>query len=436
MASKYFKKFNEHDAYEEFLAGEITFPNVSICDSEAHVHYSNASDVNYILIDQNDTDPSTRISGDVRGTVIQQIRSNSHIYLGRYDSETSKLLITQISDSNKTEFTDGSSATGYLGNLFMKLPEFWWNCGETETDSDIWRCGFSMSKVDGWNHWDGKYFIGVHEAKASQQNATNNADSTNNALNDYTATLSDVPGYTGYSSGNIPQDVFRQMARNLGEGFTITTWNVHCIMALLFYAYYGTTNSQGQCGTGSIYSDRKMGQCDSLGMTDTTTSNSSVSTNFWGLENWWGEKYELIDNVYVTIDGSQAIVNIYNDDESLNRSVATISKASCYNFAILGKAFDLLPASRGGSSTTGYCNSMYVSGANTTYAITDNEGAVHNTSHPGRVGARSNSNADGGVAYCYLNAGPGGASAGYGARLQYHGEYEVAEPVAPYYYED
>ena len=52
------------------------------------------------------------------------------------------------------------------------------------------------------------------------------------------------------------------------------------MMALLFFAYYGTTDSQRTCGTGDDNYNRTIGLCDSLGMTDTTLSTSSVSTNF------------------------------------------------------------------------------------------------------------------------------------------------------------
>lgn len=460
---KYLKKFSTHDEYNTFTEGNVIFPNVSVCSTQKHVHYTNPN-AEYIFIDQNNTDPATRISGDVRGSIIQEIRNNSHIYVGAYNTETNALDCIQMSDSNKTNFVDGTSVIGGVnGNMFMKLPEFWWNCSETEPDSDIWKCGFSMSSVPGWNHWDGKYFIGVHEAKASQQNETNNATSSNNALNDYDTTLSDVPGYTGYSSGNIPQDVFRQMARNLGSGFTITTWNVHCMMALLFYAYYGNTNSQAICGTGSNSYNRATGQCDALGMTDTTSSTSSVSTNFWGLENWWGDKFEWLDNVYVTTDGSQTIVNIYNEDETLNRSIAcgevpaeelakaadnwgeaTSNNITCWNTAILGKSFDLIPngtkcvynseddeLNDGGNSTTGYCDYMYVHGENTTYTITDKNNTVHSATHPGLIGGCSSVHADGygGVAYCVLCDTPVGTFVDSGARIQYHGDYVIHDNV-------
>ena len=43
--------------------------------------------VSWITIDQNISDPATRISGDINGEHIQLIRSNSHRYLGKYTSE-------------------------------------------------------------------------------------------------------------------------------------------------------------------------------------------------------------------------------------------------------------------------------------------------------------------------------------------------------------
>mgnify|MGYP003507011109 CR=1 FL=1 len=71
-------------------------------------------------------------------------------------------------------------------------------------------------------------------------------------------------------------------------------------MGILFYAYYGNTNSQSICGSGSNSSAKTTGYNDFLGMRDTSIPGGGnvYSINFWGLENWWGDLYEYIDNLY------------------------------------------------------------------------------------------------------------------------------------------
>ena len=59
--------------------------------------------------------------------------------------------------------------------------------------------------------------------------------------------------------------------------------------------------TQGIIGSGTDSYEKETGQTDSLGMEDThaETNGNTMSINFWGLENWWGNKYEFIDNVVV-----------------------------------------------------------------------------------------------------------------------------------------
>ena len=115
-------------------------------------------------------------------------------------------------------------------------------------------------------------------------------------------------------------------------------------MALLGYAYYGSVDIQSICGRGTpthwsvggttYYFPRVTGLCDSYGMNDTVKSvvdawedgtqaydidgtripdangyidiQDDKSVNFWGLENWWGNINEFIDNV-MTVDTNKHV---------------------------------------------------------------------------------------------------------------------------------
>ena len=100
---------------------------------------------------------------------------------------------------------------------------------------------------------------------------------------------------------------------------------MNCLIALLFYGYYSSLDSQGQCGYGTnnvanyTYYPKITGLTDDLGMTDTdsiTGNGASVpdkeqikagegsdikSVNFWGIENCWGDTSEWIDNLHVML---------------------------------------------------------------------------------------------------------------------------------------
>ena len=48
--------------------------------------------VDYIIIDENISDPYARVYGDVRGAVIRWIRENSHRVLGKYTAENTMTI--------------------------------------------------------------------------------------------------------------------------------------------------------------------------------------------------------------------------------------------------------------------------------------------------------------------------------------------------------
>jgi hypothetical protein len=81
------------------------------------------------------------ISGEVNGEHIQFIRQNSHRYLGKYTAENT-MTICQLDDTDSNMFHDGMPAilTGSYGDVFMRLPRFWYKAIEKSTD--VWNIGF------------------------------------------------------------------------------------------------------------------------------------------------------------------------------------------------------------------------------------------------------------------------------------------------------
>lgn len=244
--------------------------------------------VDYIIINQNLTDPSQIVTGDIAGDQIKWIRNNSHRVLGKKTGD-GIMTICRLSDSNSNNYYDGTPAAldGSEGDSFVRLPEFYYSVEETETD--VWKIGFSSKNFPGSKKWDSNNLIGTYEANYEGNK------------------LQSISGIS--STGNISQAEFIQYSRNRGTGYMIVDWYMHCIMAFLFYAWYGNTNSQKICGAGTNSYQKITGETNSLGMTDTeggvteegtwdTSKNGNQgSINFWGLENWWGNKIEWIEGI-------------------------------------------------------------------------------------------------------------------------------------------
>lgn len=367
----------------------------------------------WITIDQTITDPATMISGDVNGEHIQLIRNNSHRYLGYYDSANSKMDLTQLRDTDSTHFADKTSGPEYpylnvdYYDVWMKLPRFWYKAVEKATD--IWNIAFYYGDAapdDTWKEWDGKELIGVYEAY-------HYADNTKNVL------LS-KSGVT--SSGSISQENFKAYARNRGTGFTIVKWKQHCIMAFLYYAMYGHMNCQEKIGAGTGIYYKSCGQTDTCGMRDTRGTSpvsglndagvdgNNQSINFWGLENWWGNKYEWIDNVVV--DAYEW--KITEPDGTVRTPGKAYTSSNYIAKMMFGDNCDLIPTAASGSSTTGFCDYYYGS------------------SSTARVVLRScyDAHADGGVAFVYADSDSSYAISSVGSRLAFRGELNILSSAA------
>lgn len=359
-----------------------------------------------VLIDQSVTDPATMISRDINSSVIQAIRAESHRYLGKYTAD-GQMTLCQLLDSDSTKYADGTDAvlTGAEGDVFMKMPDFWYRA--IEVDTDIWGLQFQLGSTSpgaGWVKWDTNALIGVYEAYCTGQK---------------------VYSRSGFSSSSsTSQADFKAYARNRGNGFQIVDWQMHCVMAILFYAQYGHTNCQEKIGAGTS-SSKACGQTNACGMNDTKGTSpvsglndagadgNTQSINFWGLENWWGNKYEWIDNVVV----NEKYVWKVTEPDGTVRNAGKLGSVSGYITKMLfGEQCDLIPTAATGSSTTGYCDHGYITNSNSTVVKRSSD----------------KSGADGGVACVSAFYGSSNKDAYSGSRLAFRGQCIEAESVATF----
>ena len=387
----------------------------------------------YVILDQTTSDPTKKVideSGNTysnyqRPTVITAIRNASHCYVGTFASN--KMTLKQLDDSDGTKYADGTSAatdiTGSTGkNVFMRLPFFFTRVSTVATDKVKIEFAYDPSQTatttaqpsgSGWMQWGGNDLIGKYEA-CSTTSASNATAETANGTSGYLRSRS-----TGADSlASVSQANFKQKARNNGTGFSIVKWRHQNLMAILFYAYYGHTNCQSLIGSGANSysgSTRYIGLKNSLGMTDTTASNGNTdNTVFWGLENWWGCKYEWVDNVVVN-SGTWTITEDDGTTRTLTAGTNVMTAAGSWVYPskfALGDNLDVVGAvgQTKGSDSQGYCDGQYIANSES------------------RVVLRSfyDAYAVGGVAYVLARNDSSYTDANLGSRLAFTGTIEIS----------
>ena len=369
--------------------------------------------INYIVLDQTISDPATMISGDVNGKLIKKLRANSHRYLGKYTAD-GVMTLCQLDDSDSTKFYDGSAATldGTQGDVFMQRPTFYTQA--VEVSAGVWKIGFADYKVDeSWLEWTEHDIIGAYEAASTTAFDGSTLETANSGAG-YLRSISGVASLASVSQAN-----FKTKARNRSANFSLVRWEHQNIMAFLFYAIYGNTNAQAICGSGTNTNAKNTGLTNALGMTDTNSVNGNQSSiNFFGLDNWWGNKYEWVDNV--DINGYDW--TIADRNSGLTRTVqGQVSPVNTWVYPqrmVVGANLDLIPypTQTGGDDHHGFCDGVYMTGTS------------------GRVVLRSCSYAysQGGVACADCSGASSDTYANGGSRLAFRGEIVKAESVAAF----
>lgn len=327
-----------YNAVLEYTAGQLV-RNVDVV--------YNALVVNTITIDMTITDPATMISGDVNGSVIQNIRNNTHRYAAK-DAVSGTITICQLDDSNSNLFHSGESSTSEHFDRFVRIPRFYYKVDDT--NPNIQKISFCMNKPDNtWQEWDSNDLIGCYEAVVSTDK---------------------IYSWSGSSSASdISYTQFKKFASNRGTGYRLVTWQQHCIVAILFYAIYGHTDCQAKVGSGTSSYTKATGNTDSIGMADTVAegNGNSDSINFLGLENWWGNKYEFVDNIRYnyTNDVAQPNFSIQEYDGTWRHVQVGSSQSSGWKYPVklrIGNKLDMIPFDvneSSGSTTTGFCDGQY-----------------------------------------------------------------------------
>lgn len=360
---------------------------------------SNTIVVDKITMDESITAPAN-ITGDVNGSVIKKIRSLHRRCLAKYLGN-GKMAICYLQNDNSNFYHDGTAALldGTEGDVMVYRPSY--AHLYEYIDSDRFNISFAMQPLNGlWRTID-ECLIGAYEAY-----------SVNNKL----YSRSGVP-----SAGNISQTNFKAYARARGAGYQLIDYDMHKEIPWLFYTLYGTRNCQAICGSGTNAYDKATGQTNGIGNTDTTTVNgNTMSVNFLGIENCWGNKYEFLDNVIYNPDASSlGVWQISDIKTGTIRRVQGVAPGNawvCPKRMISNDELDVIAKEGGLSDSTGYCDGQYLSTSLT------------------RVVVRSSfySSSFGGVSFAVTSSDASSTFEYGGSRLAFRGEITVYDNVSEF----
>lgn len=290
-----------------------------------------------IRVNQTTTSPGSIINRSVDEGGIEAILANSHRYLAKYTS-AGTVTICQLNDDDSNYYFDGTPAilTGAEGDVFMRLPKFYYKAVEAATDKwDISFCYAKEKPDDSWKVWDGNDLIGVY--KSIMQGTV----------------LYSISGVRPSSNGYA---YIKQAAKNKGEGFSLVKWKHHCMMGFLYYAVSDTTASKlGYGHNYSTISNFVTGISNNYGMKHAkikVTSNE-YAHNYWGLEDWWGYYNEWFENVS---GAGYYSIKITEDDGTTRTLGGGFTQTEGYPSKMtIGEHLDLYPKTLSGSTSTGYC---------------------------------------------------------------------------------
>jgi len=225
------------------------------------------------------------------------IKRKFHRYLGKYDNGVLKMC--QLFDDRSDYFSDayydqisgditGTRAftTGVLGDVFVncEVPIYTRYSVDTSLGHNRHKIEISLANGgSGWKEWHfgfgqdrdviGAYKLFVSQKAPEPHSISNQVPVQSGNYSDYVSLFQNSP-------------------------FRMVSWDEHNIIAVLFYAMYGTTDSTHQLGITSEWNEHTPMSngvsTDYLGVQDTLRTNGAM--NFLGLENWIGNVGEIIGN--------------------------------------------------------------------------------------------------------------------------------------------
>ena len=351
-----------------------------------------------IVQDDSIVDPEN-ISGDVNGTIIQQNRAKIRRCLAKKSAD-GQMTIRYLRNDNSNYYDDGSAAKldGTEGDVMVYFPTFYYKY--ENLGSYKFAYSFALVQLDSTWKKSSEFLLGAYEAYVTSNKVYSRSGVA--------------------SSGNVSTDNFKSYARTRGTGYQIIDYDMHKMIAWLFYSIYGTRHCQSVCGSGTNDYQKATGQTNTIGNVDTTTANgNSMSINFLGIENCWGNKYEWLDNVVVNPSSANGVWRVTDTVAGTTRDIPGMTPNNSWNWpktVVAGEYLDIVVKEAGQSETTGYSDGQYLS--------TSTSGVVARSCY--------SSYSNGGVAFANCVYASSFSSSFYGSRLAFRGVVREAESVSAF----
>lgn len=314
----------KHDNFNDFDKTKVT----SIIIDQSYTQGNKVFITGQIGKDNNDS-----------SSTIKWIRDNTYLVMGAPNKNNANELIfkrlTNISQYNNTSYRNNKAV-----DVFVKLPEFYYRTiplieGDKNWGNEKVILQFARKEnvlndeySDYWNHWDGKYFIGRYLMGDNNNKGT--------SVPGAPIALSDENGedirYTW-------EDYDRLATRNYSNhNYCQMPYEVHKILTLLFYAWYGEVDSQAVLGYGrnqeeepyhqNGYYEISQGNWDSyiiaIGDSNDTirkhhsndveqlgNGNTNDGNMFWGIEDLFGTVYQYLGNVVAVGEVTEGFAEDY-----------------------------------------------------------------------------------------------------------------------------
>lgn len=272
------------------------------------------------------------------------LKKNTHAYFSTFDSSTGIMTLKQLSDTNRLKYKNGKDIDKTKDhNVFIKFP------------CDIYYKSEAIIPPDGTEINEDYILVTISIDVPSDEDLQNwQKYSQYDLIAVYNSCKKSNKYYS--ISGvkptlKISHDSDNTIYSNMGSAFSGITYEAHTFLAILLYAYYNSVLGNEICGYGTPIngSDEKLyprisGLTDKLGMTDTDSTTGSgmgwndmdytqimqgygddiASTNFWGLENIFGECSHHISNIvcvkppfisnYIETNGNILITKLNGED--------------------------------------------------------------------------------------------------------------------------
>lgn len=322
-----------------------SFTANSVARTVTVTYYEQTAIVTTIVFDTTVSDPNSIIKVIKNKGAIEQIRANTHRYTGY--KTYGVLELKQLDDKDGRKYVDGTDAdlTTLGTDVFVRLPRFYWKAWIAKynnRDCQHFSVAYGEKPDDTYNVWDGKDLIGVYAGFVSGGKIYSVANR--------------------YPSGStvVPPNIGTSIFTNRGSGYRGLQYKHGCIIALLFYMEYRTTNSEILGTPGNSFSDLYTGSSNSLGMSDSTSNSGCI--NIFGLENWISRYGEYFVNAYSLTEGKLSVMGDDGVERTIdftkfvypNQYIVRISIDNYLNISVF--TTPLYDGGQVGSSSTYFCD--------------------------------------------------------------------------------